>query len=271
MRLKEYFPLILATVTLCMTVFFFAPFNTFFINIDEYNFIFPTIMATLLSLSFVVIGLVLLVESVIYKLLLRGKSKALFVPVVATIVAFLAFMFWLQGNFIAPDIGVLDGRRIFWRNFWVPVVVNFVVWLIALGILVYYRRRLFSFVVVVCSILLATQTVNFSFQYFTKPEPSNAKIYMVENSKKYSLSNDKNLVIIMLDTFQSDVFEEIMAQNPEITDKLSGFTYFPDTAGGYPSTSLSMPLIMTGRFYRNQEPIQDFFCKRRIREILSQR
>ncbi len=170
----------------------------------------------------------------------------------------MAFMFWIQGNFIDPSIGVLDGRRIFWREFASPVLVNFAIWLFALGVLMYYRRRLYRFVIPVCLILLVVQSVNFTSQYLTKPNPPDSKLYAKFSSTHYSLSDDKNLVIIILDTFQSDIFEEIITQNPKIVDKFNGFTYYPDTVGGYPTTTLSIPLIMTGRFYQNQQPLQEF-------------
>lgn len=170
----------------------------------------------------------------------------------------MAFMFWIQGNFIAPSVGVLDGRRIFWREFVTPVLVNFAVWLIALGILSFYRRRLFHLVTPVCLILLTTQMVNFTGQYLTMPEPPNSKLYPKYYNNHLSLSAEKNLVIIVLDTFQSDIFEEIVIQNPQIEDKFNGFTYYPDTAGGYPTTILSKPLIITGKFYQNQQLFKDF-------------
>lgn len=261
MRFKVYLPIFLSTITLCLTLFFFAPFNTFFKNINEYNFLFPTAFSTLLGLSLVVVLLLnsmLLAAMVIAKIAHKGHIKVLFLTVTATIVTVLAFMFWLQGNIIAPDVGVLDGRRIFWRQFVIPVLINFTVWVIVLGILVRYRSRLFRFLVPVCLILLAMQTANFSVQYLTKPEPPNFKLYTNDSIKQHSLYADKNLVIIVLDTFQSDIFEEVIMQNPEIVDKLNGFTYYPDTAGGYPNTSLSIPLIMTGKFYLNQKPFRDF-------------
>jgi len=173
----------------------------------------------------------------------------------------MAFMFWIQGNFIAPSVGVLDGRRIFWREFVTPVLVNFAVWLIALGILFFYRRWLFRLVIPVCLILLATQMVNFTSQYSTMLETPNSKLYPKHYSNHLSLSIEKNLVIIILDTFQSDIFEEIVSQNPQIEDKFNGFTYYPDTAGGYPTTILSKPLLITGKFYQNQQLFKDFIEK----------
>jgi hypothetical protein len=56
----------------------------------------------------------------------------------------------------------------------------------------------------------------------------------------------ENLLIVLLDSFQSDVFAEVLGNRPEFTDKLDGFTYYPNMLGVGPSTYVTMPVIHGG-------------------------
>ena len=65
-------------------------------------------------------------------------------------------------------------------------------------------------------------------------------------------------MIILLDSFQGDVFQEIINDSSYYEDIFKGFTYFRNALGGYPYTSASVPLILSGRFYENSVPIRGF-------------
>jgi Sulfatase len=72
------------------------------------------------------------------------------------------------------------------------------------------------------------------------------------------VSRNKNLIVIMLDTFQSDVFAELVATHPEIACSFTGFTYFNDAASVYPYTEVSIPGVLTGVEYENQAPYNHY-------------
>ena len=78
-------------------------------------------------------------------------------------------------------------------------------------------------------------------------------------SELYQFSSDNNILHIVLDEFQSDVFTEILDQDrPSLDKQFSGFVYFADHSGAFPTTSMSMPAMLTGLEYRNQKPAPDF-------------
>jgi hypothetical protein len=75
----------------------------------------------------------------------------------------------------------------------------------------------------------------------------------------YQFSADRNVIHIVLDEFQSDVFTEILQQDRAALDKqFSGFVYFADHAGAFPTTSMAMPAMLTGLEYRNQKLAPEF-------------
>ena len=82
----------------------------------------------------------------------------------------------------------------------------------------------------------------------------------------YQFSPAQNVIHIVLDEFQSDVFNDILQQDRASLDRqFSGFQYFADHAGSFPTTSFSMPAMLAGQEYRNQKPAPEF-----VREAFKQ-
>src|SRR5690606_10454250 len=57
---------------------------------------------------------------------------------------------------------------------------------------------------------------------------------------------ERNVIILLIDTLQNDVFEKWVAENPERRDSFRGFTLFTDASGYFPFTKLSLPVVLTG-------------------------
>lgn len=74
----------------------------------------------------------------------------------------------------------------------------------------------------------------------------------------FELSPERNVLVFILDTFQSDVFAEIVAGNPRWREVLDGFTYFPDATSAFPKTYASVPNILTGQAFDNSRPFPTF-------------
>jgi hypothetical protein len=75
----------------------------------------------------------------------------------------------------------------------------------------------------------------------------------------YEFSTGQNVIHVVLDAFQSDVFAEIVGENRAAFDShFSGFEYFVEHASSFPTTSFSMTAMLTGEEYRNQRPAPEF-------------
>ena len=82
----------------------------------------------------------------------------------------------------------------------------------------------------------------------------------------YQFSATRNVIHVVLDEFQADVFNDIFQQDRAALDRqFAGFQYFVDHAGSFPTTSFSMPAMLAGQEYRNQKPAPEF-----IREAFKQ-
>ena len=86
-----------------------------------------------------------------------------------------------------------------------------------------------------------------------------------------ALSADKNVIIILLDTLQSDLFEQAVNDEPALRSQFAGFKLFTNAAGHFPYTGLSIPAILTGDVYGLEgETIQNYM-KRAAAERLEVR
>jgi Sulfatase len=75
----------------------------------------------------------------------------------------------------------------------------------------------------------------------------------------FKFSAGQNVIHCVLDGFQSDLFREILAQNPDGYSKgLDGFTFFEEATGTFPSTQMSVPAMLCGEVYKNDVPTHDF-------------
>lgn len=71
----------------------------------------------------------------------------------------------------------------------------------------------------------------------------------------------KNIILLVLDEYQSDVFYELVTENSSLKKKFRGFTYYPDTISGFPQTQLSIPSILTGEYYDNSVTFNNYLKK----------
>ena len=238
-----------ATVMLSLTVFLFGPLQLYFTNVTEFSYYLFDIWYIFLLFS--TLAAVLLTA-----VLLQLKSSVHCRTV--SIVFMFGFLLWLQGNVIVWDYGVLDGKDIDWNNYKFYGFIDSLVWFIFL-IMSFVKSKLIYRVIKKASIfLILVQMVSLVTAGFQpSDEPAWKKMALSEESK-YSFSAKKNIVILVLDTFQSDIFQEIIKEEPSLQDSLIGFTYYRNSVGGFPTTYPSIPLVMTGQYYDNSIPFQEF-------------
>jgi hypothetical protein len=75
----------------------------------------------------------------------------------------------------------------------------------------------------------------------------------------FDVSSTRNAFHIVLDGFHSDVFAEILeAERPLMDRDFSGFVFYKDHAGAFPTTIVSIPAMLTGTAYRNEAPLQQY-------------
>ena len=175
----------------------------------------------------------------------------------------LALGAWLQTSFMNWNYGLLDGTPIEWSRLWQFGVIDTSVWCAVAGVSYWLLKKRPNDVKFVLLVLLTIQFVGpisatVSLVRTDVESPSIGADSGLDYRRIFGLSAEKNIVVILNDGFKSDVFFELLTEHPEIRQSFEGFEFLPDTSGMFASTYPSIPLVMTGQPYDNQEPISEY-------------
>ena len=220
--------ILIVSIFFSLTIGLFIPTQIYFTNMVEFTFTLAEIF------HYLIIGSLSLASAIFLLLIaLSGRAHEKSVSVIFII----SILIWFQGNVLIWDYGQLNGLLIDWSVLWYRGVIDGALWLalIALSLIkseYIYKRLLRSASITLILIQLAfcvfTYYPNFSVSggnVELAPLPS-FKRYSVNDETKFDLSSRKNVIILLLDGFQSDLFNEISDKDPAIKDAFVGFTYF---------------------------------------------
>ena len=240
-----------ASALLASTILVFGALQLYLTNINEFTFALSEIIFFPIIIFFIV---VVSLSSVIA---LMGDKTA---QRVSSLVFALGVLFWLQGNFILWDYGFLDGKTIEWQKNIHLGIIDTIIWLAVIASSLAFSAFLSRHCKKISVMLILIQTISllFTASSIDINEKPSYKKFSIDDSHKYQFSSKKNIIILIFDSYTSDIFSEIISESPSYKDIFKGFTYFPNALGGYPYTNASVPLILTGQYYDNSIPIQEF-------------
>ena len=240
----------------CITlkIFFFFPLTIYITNAEEIGIGLQTLVSLyvlpFLACTALVAGL---------GLVLPHGPRQFYMAGLAAI----GILLWVQGDVLLWDYGTLDGTFIDWQRESWKGYVDTPIWVAVLVTAVYWRQRLLPRVRSLCLFLIAIQVASL---WFLEPDPR------IESGEKlgrsiahsdppetlFRFSATKNVIHIVLDGFQSDIFEEIVAASKRYRDALQGFTFFKEAITSSSVTYLSVPSFMSATTYQNHVPVWRF-------------
>jgi hypothetical protein len=193
----------------------------------------------------------LVLLSALLVLLLRERAVALCCIAV--------FGLWLQSTFLVWDYGVFDGSAIDWDEHTAKGLVEILVWCLLIAAALARPNRIARHAVTIIVGILVLQLISLAGAYLSLAPPPDRNTAAatepagppghagVSAGQFFSFSNQANVLVIVLDTFQSDFFAQLL-QGDEFAAKLPpGFTYYRNAVAHYPVTYLSLPSILTSR------------------------
>ena len=174
----------------------------------------------------------------------------------------LGLLLWLQANVFAWRMGVLDGSELKWSPTDIRGLVDISAWILLLPILFYYAARWHHLLRTIIGILILIQLAATTVGIVSvNKEGKIHSAISIDGSTKFTFSPDRNVIILVLDSFETILFHEMLEKDPSLVNVFDGFTYYPNIVGGYQYTSVAMPLILTGKYYDNLQPYADYIRK----------
>jgi hypothetical protein len=240
---------IMAALLFSSTLIFFGPSTIYQTNVLEFFSAYREIIFILIPVM--LISTVLL-AGILSLLKMRIYEKAVSILIMASI------LLWIQGSILKWDYGLLSGRDIDWQKKIILGVIDSGIWVVLLVFAIIKSSLVFRYAKKICLAFVLIQSISLGFLVIEAPRVEGRKYIIVDMHEMFTFSSTRNVIILILDTFQTDVFHEIVEEDDGQRTIFRDFTYFRNSLGGFPTTQGSVPLILTGRYYQNAEPYHRF-------------
>lgn len=245
------------SIVTCFMLFLYAPLDLLFTNQDEFWFD----AYLLVPIMSVIFGITCLGSILIFIVLKKWKEILYRIGLALYFIAFICL--YVQGNVLTGSLPLLDGKPIDWSLYKAEYIQSYILWIVvAIVVFVMYRKvkpDLFEKVVrivsicmllVFCVTLFTLALTNHGFE--KKPG------LCVTTRNMFQMSEDTNLIILLLDAVDARNMNEILEENPKYGDIFTDFTYFDNMLGVYPATRHAVPYILSGKWYQNEMEFREY-------------
>lgn len=155
----------------------------------------------------------------------------------------------LQGNGLNADYGALNGQAIVWEDYTVYGLINTALWAGILFICLSLRQwKRFGALCVVLPCLLAVGEGGWiAYRAAQAPTPQ-TETYLSQTGL-YTVGTEENLLVLVLDSVDADQFAQALAEDPDLSRRLEGFTWYRNAMGLSDPTKYGLPALLTGQAY----------------------
>lgn len=243
--------LLAATLLFFNNIFLFATYSVYSGNPEEFEVSYIDMLASQWW-GFALIFLLIVLPGL--------SSNRAVVGRYISFVFMLGVLSWLQSNFLLWDYGVFDGRATSWDQYDVNGWLDIALWLGLIFVSIRMAGRILPLVSFLSWILIVGQAV-LLFNMAGNEEGLAKKTHVYTKSLPeafFDMSAKQNIVHFVLDSFQTDVFLQLIEEY-ELYKEFSGFTLFYENAAVTPHTALAVPAIFSGRMYDGSESPANYY------------
>ncbi len=170
-----------------------------------------------------------------------------------------------------------DGKAVDWGSFAGITVVSALVWvaLVAAVLVLGHRKRLLARAgaAAVSVFLIVVQAVGVAGLFVAPPAQGEDALgaaaggepIRVTQEGLFEVSEKGNVVVFVLDMFDTRQMQHLLDGNPAAFDELSDFTLFTNVSGSMIPTRYAVPYLLTGQFPREDELFSQYLSERYAR------
>ena len=241
-----YPQLIFLIVTFCI----FMPSSLFLGNIDQFAVGFAALIPLLMAASLITAAVVILIGLIVPKKIYNIYAAVIFGGALAA---------YVQGNFLNPDFGVLNGRQIQWSQFRVNGIISTVVWIALIvvpAVIVCFKKDIMTKIMKWGSFFIASIQIVTLVVLIISSKRTVDYSYVVTKNDEFALSSQGNVVVFIVDTLDNEDAQNYVIDR--YCEELKDFTYFDNMIGGGAPTALGVPLMLTGYQYDTTHSLADY-------------
>ena len=171
---------------------------------------------------------------------------------------FLTLTATVQYYLLSESIANLNGQN-FRPYTTVEISVDLMIYAVVGGIIYVFRTRIYEHIKLFGTGICLFHIINLGVLIHSHDGIlDDAPIPKLDVSAAGRFSSTANVLHIVLDGFQAQLFGDIIKNDDNIASKMDGFLYFPDTLASSEVTQLSFATFLTGREYTNTEPMKTY-------------
>lgn len=248
---------ILISFSLSFLLFLYGPSQIYISNVLDFNFSFFDVWLYMLP-----VGLLLTVLGMLLLIGVSGfnREAGMFLMCIST---GLLLALFVEGNFLANTLPVLDGNQINWENYNGSRIISLIIWIICISgsvlLFCFLADKRLQAIKWICIIGLLFLILSLAVSLVTDKNALNKKSDATMTADgMLDMSKEKNFVIFLLDSVDEKSFESVLDNKPEYKNVFRDFTSFSNTLCMYPFTDRSVPFILFGKWNDNSEYYPDY-------------
>ena len=177
----------------------------------------------------------------------------------AALLGALFIALWVSSVFLVVDFGMLDGTRFDLSEHARTLTFHSVYFLLVLAASLFAVWRWPVYLGRGISFIGAGLVLIAGMNFYVTERSEGSQSRAIDLTEVTRFSSKSNLLIVLMDTFQSDVLHYLLEQDPALAEELDGFVFYPDTLGVAPSTYLTMPAVHSGSSYDLQLSLSEYY------------
>lgn len=199
----------------------------------------------------------LLIGAVVYFVLIVGLGTLLLtwrqLELFYTVLFAITIAGYIQSMLLNGHMLAMDGGRQTWQG--TQLWVNTLIWIILTAVILLIKILVHKDVAKVyraISIYLCLiQVVSLGYlavaAYMTQDNDETSDTdWVLSTEGALELHPDNNVLIFVLDWYDEQILEKVLAEDPAFLAPLDGFTYYPNTTSLYAFTEMSLPYLLSG-------------------------
>lgn len=258
---------LLTSAFLVITLFVVAPFEILAGSESSLVFGLQFVWQPILIAAAVLVVVLSLIIS-----LCRGKAFM----VVLMLTFSIGLCCYVQALFLNAGLPTTDGRFSSWGDFKIVAAWTSLVWvaIIAVSVGLGLKRRkaaqlvagCLSIALIVVQSVAATSVLTASFSSHHVEDGSvPANQYTLTQGDMFTVSPEKNVIVFVLDTYDTTDMIRNLELDSSLAQSLSGFTWFKNSVGAMSPTRYGAPFLLTGVYPSADEPFEEFAAQRFLR------
>ena len=252
----RFFPALLVCLFFVATIFYFAPLEVLLGN--ENDFLFPIKhvwwmqLIAVCAASLVLTGLCCL---------LPKKPRT----IVLAVLTGLGLGAWAQANLLnglmtsqeTQAMVVTGGQKALNLAVWCVILAAAVVFAV---IMIRKRKGRIarSIFAGVCAAVLAMQTIGFTTTMLTKEHADKAAVISIKAEGQFALAPKDNVIVFIIDSVDNELMHRTLDKYPEISEIMSGFTWYENATSMYSRTYPSLTYMLTQAKWDPTIPAADY-------------